>query len=54
MKNSKNLVKAFQIFKEGMTTDCVTILINESDFTDSFIQFKISKYIYLGYTIKNI
>lgn len=54
MKNSKNLVQAFQIFKKDWTADWVTILINESDFTDSFIQFKISKYIYLGYTVKNI
>jgi len=48
------MIKAFQIFKEGMTSDWVTILIPESQFNDSVLQRKIEWYTYLGYSIKNI
>ena len=54
MKNSNKLIKAFQVFKAGMTSEWITILIQESDFNDSFLNAKISKYIYLGYSVKNI
>ena len=54
MKNSKNLVQAFQIFKKDWTAEWVTILIPESEFNDEILHKKINWYIYLGYTIKNI
>jgi hypothetical protein len=54
MKNSKNLVQAFQIFKVGMTSEWVTILIPELEFNDEVLQKKINWYTYLGYTVKNI
>jgi hypothetical protein len=48
------MIKAFQIFKEGKTSDWVTILIPENQFNDSVLQRKIEWYTYLGYSIKNI
>lgn len=52
MKNS--MIKAFQIFKQGRTSEWTTILIPESEFNDEILNFKIQKYISLGYQIKSI
>ena len=54
MKNSNKMVKAFQIFKKGITSEFITILIPVSEFNDEILQKKISWYSYLGYTIKHI
>jgi hypothetical protein len=54
MKNSSKLIKAFQVFKKGMTLNWVTVLIPESEFNDFTLQSKIQWYSYLGYTIKTI
>jgi hypothetical protein len=54
MTNSANLIKAFQVFKEGTTSNWITILIPKSEFNDSLLQFKIKFYSSLGYTIKTI
>lgn len=48
------MIKAFYIFKEGVTKDWVTILISIDDFTDELLKFKMEKYKYLGFQIKNI
>ena len=49
-----NMIKAFQIFKQGKTADWVTILIPENMFSDSLVQKKIDFYISLGYSVKPI
>lgn len=54
MSNSSNFIKAFQVFKKGMTLNWVTVLIPESEFNDYTLQSKIEWYSYLGYTIKTI
>ena len=48
------MIKAFNIFKERVTSDWVTILIPENEFNDSVLQRKIEWYTYLGYSIKHI
>ncbi len=49
------MIKAFTIFKEGTTTTGpVTILIPQEIFTDELLQFKINKFIFLGYEVKII
>ena len=48
------MIKAFKIYKEGVTANWITILIPENDFTDNLLNSKISKYIYLGYKIEMI
>jgi hypothetical protein len=54
MEKSTNLVQAFQIFKVGMTSEWVTILIPELEFNNQILQKKINWYTYLGYQIKSI
>lgn len=46
--------KAFKIYKEGTTTDWVTILIPFAEFTQEILQFKIDKYLSLGYKVEMI
>lgn len=46
--------KAFKIYKQGTTQDWVTILIPNAAFTKELLQFKIDKYISLGYQIEMI
>jgi len=48
------MIKAFKIYKEGTTSDWVTILIPVNEFNDSILKFKIDKFIYLGYKIELI
>lgn len=48
------MIKAFRIYKEGITSEWVTILIPENNFTDELLRFKIEKYIFLGYQIELI
>jgi len=48
------MVKAFQIYKEGVTDNWVTILIPLDIITDELLTFKMNKYLALGYTIKPI
>lgn len=50
----KNLIVLFKVFKEGRTSEWVTILIPEKDLCDALLQQKINKYIFLGYQIKSI
>ena len=50
----KNLIRVFQVFKEGVTADWVTILIPEKDPCDALLEQKINKYIFLGYKIKSL
>ena len=54
MSNSSNFIKAFQVFKKGMTHNWVIVLIPESEFNDNTLQSKMEWYSYLGYTIKTI
>jgi hypothetical protein len=46
--------KAFKIYKQGTTQDWVTILIPSTEFTKELLQFKIDKYLSLGYQIEMI
>jgi hypothetical protein len=46
--------KAFKIYKQGTTDNWVTILIPNEVFTKELLQFKIDKYISLGYQIEMI
>jgi len=49
--------KAFKIYKEGTTTDWITILLPVNQFNEfdkSLLVFKLEKYISLGYQIKPI
>jgi hypothetical protein len=46
--------KAFKIYKEGKTDNWVTILIPIAEFTQEILQFKIDKYLSLGYKIEMI
>jgi hypothetical protein len=48
------MIKAFKIYKEGVTDNWVTILIPENEFSDKLLNSKISKYIYLGYKVEMI
>ncbi len=50
----KNLIRVFQVFKEGTTSKWVTILIPETDLCDALLKQKMNKYIFLGYKIKSI
>jgi hypothetical protein len=49
-----NMKKAFKIYKEGRTDNWVTILIPIAEFTQEILQFKIDKYLSLGYKIEMI
>ena len=46
--------KAFKIYKPGTTQDWITILIPDAEFTKELLQFKIDKYLSLGYQIEMI
>lgn len=48
------MIKAFKIYKEGMTTNWVTILIPETEFNDTVLKNKINKYLFLGYKVEII
>jgi hypothetical protein len=48
------MIKAFKIYKEGVTDNWVTILIPENQFNDTILNNKISKYIFLGYKVEMI
>ena len=46
--------KAFKIYKDGTTDNWVTILIPVKEFTQELLEFKISKYLSLGYQVQII
>jgi hypothetical protein len=46
--------QAFKIYKKGTTDNWVTILIPSTEFTKELLQFKIDKYLSLGYQIEMI
>lgn len=50
----KNLIVLFKVFKEGRTSDWVTILIPRKDYSERILQQKKELYISLGYKIKSI
>jgi hypothetical protein len=52
--NQKTMIKAFKVYKEGRTTDWITILIPKAEFNDITLQFKLDKFTYLGYQIEMI
>ena len=53
-KTKTTMKKAFKIYKQGTTQDWVTILIPNAAFTKELLQFKIDKYLSLGYQIEMI
>ena len=53
-KKQIKMIKAFKIYKEGMTTNWVTILIPQTEFNDIVLNNKINKYLFLGYKIEMI
>ena len=52
--NQKTMIQAFKVYKEGKTTDWITILIPEAEFNDITLKFKLDKFTYLGYQIEMI
>jgi hypothetical protein len=48
------MIRAFQVFKKGVTAEFVTVLIPESEFNDSVLKAKMNFYLFLGYTVKTI
>lgn len=48
------MIKAFQIFKEGKTSEWITILIPSEIFTEEKLQSKINFYLELGYSVRTI
>ena len=48
------MIKAFRIFKQGMTDNWVTILIPVKEFNDTVLNSKINKYLFLGYKVEII
>lgn len=48
------MIKAFKIYKEGVTDNWITILISENQFNDNVLNNKINKYIFLGYKVEMI
>lgn len=48
------MTKAFQIYKEGMTSEWITILCPQSEFNQEWLNKKIAKYSLLGYSVKSI
>ena len=48
------MIKAFKIYKEGMTANWVTILIPQIEFNDVVLNNKINKYLFLGYKVEMI
>lgn len=53
-KIGENLKPAFKIYKSGMTSEPIVILIEEWRFTPEYIKFKIQKYNWLGYSVEMI
>lgn len=47
-----NFIPAFTVFKQGVTVKPIVILREKENFFD--FDFKISKYIYLGYLVTDI
>lgn len=48
------MIKAFKIFKKGVTNDWVTILIPYTDLTDELLTKKINFYASLGFEVELI
>ena len=48
------MIQAFKIYKEGTTDFWITILIPEAELTQELFQFKINKFLSLGYQIQMI
>ena len=48
------MIKMFQIYKEGITDNWVTICTPVEQYSEALKNSKIEKYIFLGYQIKFI
>lgn len=48
------MIQAFKIYKENTTTRWITILIPKSELTSDLLEFKINKYLMLGYKVELI
>jgi hypothetical protein len=48
------MIKAFKIYKLNVTENWVTILIPVHEFNNNVLQFKINKFLYLGYKVELI
>jgi hypothetical protein len=48
------MIRAFKVFKAGITANWITILIPENEFNDSVLKAKMNFYLFLGYTVKTI
>lgn len=48
------MIKAFRIYKDGITDNWITILIPENQFNDIVLNNKINKYLFLGYKVEII
>ena len=48
------MIKAFKVFKHGVTNDWVTILIPKNEYSLEVVNKKISFYTSLGYLTKKI
>ena len=49
------MIKAFKIYKKGTTVNgFITILCPENEFNQTWLNYKINFYTYLGYTIELI
>ena len=46
--------QAFKVYKQGTTDNWITILIPIAEFTQEILQFKIDKYLSLGYKVEMI
>ena len=44
----------FKIYKEGVTSEWITILLPLEDYSHEAIEKKANKYIYLGYSLQYI
>ena len=49
-----DLIKAFKVYKLNVTDNWVTILIPVHEFNDNVLQFKINKFLSLGYKVELI
>lgn len=48
------MIKAFKIYKENVTDNWVTILIPATEYNYKVLQFKINKFLILGYQVELI
>lgn len=48
------MIKAFKIYKQGVTSTWITILCPKSEFNQQWLNAKIAKYSFLGYSIEII